>query len=286
MEMAGESLNCPACKVTIAVPESRKSVSQSSDAVFCAHCRIKIVRGARFCAGCGHSVEPNKTEVPRGVNAANYSDQLDSSAPSPALWNPNAITNWSVLFSPVFGSILLSRNWKALGEPVKAKNAIAWAWISVLFWIIPFYGTSYFAGNFGWMWLAAWYFAVAKEQSRKVKELFGKKYPRKSWGIPLGIAFPLVCLSVLIVGFEPFTKARAQAQQNACINNLLQIEAGKEQWALETKHETGEVADMVQVMQYLRNPSSSTNCPAGGAIDYGVIGTNATCTVPGHVLNM
>jgi Tfp pilus assembly protein PilE len=51
---------------------------------------------------------------------------------------------------------------------------------------------------------------------------------------------PEICLLSVIgllaaIAIPSFMKERTQSQQNACINNLRQIEAGKEQWALASK---------------------------------------------------
>ena len=81
------------------------------------------------------------------------------------------------------------------------------------------------------------------------------------------------------IAIPSFMKARTQSQQNACINNLRQIEAAKEQWALEKRKQQGATADTTEVMTYIKNPSSSTNCSAGGTIVFGVIGTNCTCSI-------
>ncbi len=81
------------------------------------------------------------------------------------------------------------------------------------------------------------------------------------------------------IAIPSFMKARTQSQQNACINNLRQIEAAKEQWALEKRKAQGTTATTAEVMEYIKNPSSSTNCPSGGTIAYGFIGTNCTCTI-------
>lgn len=87
------------------------------------------------------------------------------------------------------------------------------------------------------------------------------------------------------IAIPSFMKARTQSQQNACINNLRQVEASKEQWALEQKKNTGATAVTTEVMAYLKNPSASTNCPSGGVVAYGFVGTNATCSAAGHVLS-
>jgi len=87
------------------------------------------------------------------------------------------------------------------------------------------------------------------------------------------------------IAIPSFMKARTTSQMNACINNLRQIEAAKEQWALEARKNTGALAVTADVMVYLKNPSASTNCPAGGTVAYGVVGTNATCTSTNHILS-
>jgi prepilin-type N-terminal cleavage/methylation domain-containing protein len=89
------------------------------------------------------------------------------------------------------------------------------------------------------------------------------------------------------IAIPSFMKARTQSQMNACINNLRMIEAGKEQWALASKKDSGYVilaADIPEVLAYVKNPSAATNCPGGGTIAFNAIGTNANCTITTHVL--
>jgi len=86
------------------------------------------------------------------------------------------------------------------------------------------------------------------------------------------------------IAIPSFMKARTQSQTSACINNLRMIEAGKEQWALATKHSTGDAIVTSDVMAYIKNPTASTNCPAGGTVTFNAVGTNASCTADGHML--
>jgi prepilin-type N-terminal cleavage/methylation domain-containing protein len=83
------------------------------------------------------------------------------------------------------------------------------------------------------------------------------------------------------IAIPSFMKARTTSQKNACINNLRQIEAAKEQWALETRQAQGASVVTTEVDTYMK---SAPTCPAGGTYDYKIIGTNAACAVTGHVL--
>jgi len=89
------------------------------------------------------------------------------------------------------------------------------------------------------------------------------------------------------IAIPSFMKARTTSQQNACINNLRQIDSGKEQAALELRWTNGSVVVVSNVNAYIKGMAGSTNtptCPAGGAYTYNNIGSNPTCNVTGHVL--
>ena len=82
-----------------------------------------------------------------------------------------------------------------------------------------------------------------------------------------------------------FVKARTQSQTNACINNLRQIDSGKEQFALEYKLSTGVAVVADSVNAYIKGGTTPT-CPASGAYTYQNLGTNPNCSLSssGHVL--
>ena len=81
------------------------------------------------------------------------------------------------------------------------------------------------------------------------------------------------------IAIPSFMKARTQSQANACINNLRQIEAAKEQWALEKRKGQSAAVVTTEVLEYIKNPVSATNCPGGGSITFNVIGTSAACSL-------
>jgi prepilin-type N-terminal cleavage/methylation domain-containing protein len=75
-------------------------------------------------------------------------------------------------------------------------------------------------------------------------------------GLLVGIALP------------NFIKSRATSQQNACINNLRQINSAVQQWAMETGQAAGSAppnmaTDLTPYIQ-LNSDSAIPACPAGG----------------------
>jgi len=85
------------------------------------------------------------------------------------------------------------------------------------------------------------------------------------------------------VAIPSFVQARGTAQHNSCINNLRQIDAAKEQWALAQGKAIGDEVDPTGVGHYIKGDQIPT-CPQGGAYKLGPLGTDPTCTEPGHQL--
>ena len=69
--------------------------------------------------------------------------------------------------------------------------------------------------------------------------------------------------------------------QNACINNLMCIAGAKGTLAKERHFRPGKFVIQVDLGPYMFGWRS---CPAGGTYTIGPIGTNPTCSVPGHEL--
>ena len=95
------------------------------------------------------------------------------------------------------------------------------------------------------------------------------------------------------IAIPNFVKARATSQANACINNMRQIDAAVNQWALEQHKTTGSTAptltsDLTPYIK-LNSAGSIPSCPAGGTYTVGTVGATpqVTCNLgntvtPGH----
>jgi prepilin-type N-terminal cleavage/methylation domain-containing protein len=85
------------------------------------------------------------------------------------------------------------------------------------------------------------------------------------------------------IAIPNFVRARNTSQKNSCINNLRQIDAGKQQWALENKEQDTSVPAATDVQNYLKD-NLFPHCPASGTYTINAANTDPTCSVSGHVL--
>jgi hypothetical protein len=69
----------------------------------------------------------------------------------------------------------------------------------------------------------------------------------------------------------------------ACINNLRQLDAAKQQWALERQKTPGAMINPAEVLTYIKGGQMPV-CPAGGVYSWNAVGTAPTCSVAGHTL--
>src|SRR5438045_5059 len=66
------------------------------------------------------------------------------------------------------------------------------------------------------------------------------------------------------IAIPNFVRARTTAQQNACINNLRQLDGAKQQWALEAKAGQTVTPTLANIQPYLGRGTNGTapTCPA------------------------
>ena len=98
-------------------------------------------------------------------------------------------------------------------------------------------------------------------------------------------AFIVVAIGLVLfaIAMPSFVKARNTSQQNACINNLRQIDSGKEQCALAMKWGDTDEVDTRLVNAYIKG-NTTPECPSGGRYVYGRMDQNPVCTCAGHRL--
>jgi len=89
------------------------------------------------------------------------------------------------------------------------------------------------------------------------------------------------------IAIPNFVKARQTSQQNACINNLRQIDGAVQQWALENKASSGQTVSITAVQPYIKldRTGNIPACPAGGTYTTSTVSSNPVCSVGGnHIL--
>ena len=99
-----------------------------------------------------------------------------------------------------------------------------------------------------------------------------------------------VCIAVFVV--PNFIKARATTAANACVNNLRQIDAAANQFALEnhlTNSSPIKFPDDLTPYIKLNSAGKIPGCPQGGAYRISKVGASPTCSLgttvtPAHVL--
>ena len=81
-------------------------------------------------------------------------------------------------------------------------------------------------------------------------------------------------------------EAQAVTERNTCINNLRQIDAAKQQWALEKSKTADAIPTVQDIAPYLKLDASGNipGCPSGGTYTLNAVGELPSCSIQGHVL--
>jgi hypothetical protein len=165
-----------------------------------------------------HRIKNDRSSVQSDAIYAKKNPMVDISAQSHgqssnAIWNPNAASNWSLIFTPAFGSYLNALNWRTLGEPDRAQSAMVWFYCSLgLLFVYIFMGV-FIADKkvvdgasrvLAFLYLLIWYFSAGRAQAKYVKGKFGSDYPRRSWSKPLLIGVAAIVgyfMLAFVIGF-------------------------------------------------------------------------------------
>jgi hypothetical protein len=172
--------------------------------MFCQQCGESLQSDAKFCGKCGApTIKPAV-----GLSTPDSTPNV-AIREAIAIWNPNAAINWSIIFTPAFGSYLHALNWRSLGKEDQVKSAMGWFYFSLAMLVVYILMGIFMADEkaadgaargLALLYLIIWYFSAGKAQTKYVKTEFSSDYPRRSWGKPLliGIA-AIACYFVLAV---------------------------------------------------------------------------------------
>jgi hypothetical protein len=109
--------------------------------------------------------------------------------------------------------------------------------------------------------------------------------------VSIGLSVLLIPL-LAAIAIPNFVKARSTAQANACINNLRQIDAAANEFALEHSKTNGEAinfpSDLTPYIKF-NSQGKIPSCPAGGTYSIQTVGAIPTCSLgstvtPAHAL--
>ena len=132
-----------------------------------------------------------------------------------------------------------------------------------------------------------------RRKTRKLNKMKQTKNARQAGFTLVEIMIVVAIIGLLAaIAIPNFVKARATSQQNACINNLRQIDAAANQFALEAHLSTGgSITYPGNLEPYIKLNSASSipPCPANGTYTCTTVGTPPVCSQSGlsgtpHVL--
>lgn len=128
---------------------------------------------------------------------------------------------------------------------------------------------------------------------RKNSKMKQTKTMRKAGFTLVEIMIVVAIIGLLAaIAIPNFVKARANSQASACINNLRQLDAACNEWALEKGKTTTQTFTLsTDLTPYIKMNAASSipPCPAGGTYVLSAVGTSPTCSLstqvtPAHVL--
>lgn len=114
----------------------------------------------------------------------------------PSMYNLIPAALWSIVFSPIFGAVIVQANWKALRNSQASARSRLWIIGLCALYLSPVY--LLFTNPAGFHFISwqiqlgagvAWLFLDCLPQLKQINEL--PEFRKKSWRKPLGIAFSI-----------------------------------------------------------------------------------------------
>lgn len=99
-----------------------------------------------------------------------------------------------------------------------------------------------------------------------------------------------IMIVVLIIGIllaiavPNFIQARDSSRTRSCISNLKQIDAAKQQWAMDNRQAGSAVPVQGDLLGTYIKGSTWPACPSGGTYTISAVDTDPTCSIAGHAL--
>ena len=141
------------------------------------------------------------------------------------IWNPETVGTLSLFLTPVWSSILLSKNWKSLNFPERAGKVNAWGWAWLIVLITYLFVEANFLGNvINFLiipLLIVWYFMVVKEQVNYLKDN-NISYDKKGLLNPImnGIAAPIVLVYTMGLLEDQAVEKHATSKMTEIVQEL------------------------------------------------------------------
>jgi hypothetical protein len=176
--------------------------------MFCQNCGERVQENAQSCSRCG-----TPRHKPAGIAAVSSTGKVPNNEGN-AIWNPNAASNWSVIFTPAFGSYLHALNWRTLGEQDRASSSMNWFYLSLVMFVVYLCiamfvadekAAEHAARGLSVLYLTIWYISAGRSQAKYVRARFGKDYPRRGWGKPLVIGVAAIIGYFIVAAGIGFT---------------------------------------------------------------------------------